>query len=94
MACPVNDITVTQKSSLKHFSSSEYAESGFGGSCDGHLYWRMKDSSYSAVHIGVLDKSDDLEFKSQLFVDVKPDHYNYANDTAMVAGEQLFAMFR
>lgn len=94
MACPVKSITVTQASSLKHYSSSNYAERGFCGDCGGHLYWRMKDHSYNAVHIGVLENSDDLEFRSQLFVEAKPAHYSYANETAIVTGEELFAMFK
>lgn len=94
MACPVKSITVKNGSSLKHFSSSEYAERGFCGDCGSHLYWRMKDGSYNAVHIGVLHNSEDLLFQTQLFVDAKPDNYSYANDTAMITGEQLFAMFK
>lgn len=94
MACTVKSITVADSSSLKHFSSSDYAERGFCGNCGGHLYWRMKDHSYNAVHIGVLDHSKDLEFRSQLFIDEKPDNYSYANETAMVTGKELFEMFK
>ncbi len=94
MACPVQSITVTAgDAALKHYASSDHAERGFCGDCGGHLYWRMKDNSYNAVHIGVLENSDDLEFRTQLFVEAKPSHYAYANDTAMVTGEELFAMF-
>jgi len=94
MACTVESLTVTDNASVKHYASSDYAERGFCGDCGSHLYWRMKDQSHQAVHIGALEKSDDLEFKSQLFVEEKPDHYSYANDTAMVTGEELFAMFK
>lgn len=94
MACPVSSLTVTESASLKHHSSSDHAERGFCSDCGGHIYWRLKDGNFPCVHIGTLDKSDDLEFATQLFVEQKPEHYAYKNETKMVTGEELFAMFK
>lgn len=76
---------------VKAFDSSSYGHRGFCAECGSHLFWKMKDDSLIHVLIGALDQGEDLEFDLQIFIDSKPDHYAFANETKTMTGAEVFA---
>lgn len=42
---------------------------------------------------GIFDDIDDVVFDHQIFIDEKPDNYQFANETHNLTGEEVFAQF-
>ena len=51
----------------------------------------MKDDSLIHLLVGALENSDDLQFGTQIFIDSKPAHYAFANETKTMTGAEVFA---
>ena len=81
---------------IKVFDSSEWAERGFCSNCGTHLFYRLKQANQYILPAGLFDHLDDLdnaEFTTQIFIDEKPRYYDFANQTKMMTGEEVFAAF-
>jgi len=91
MAAPVSDLRIAEGAPVKLFSSSDYGERGFCAECGSHLFWKMKDDSMIAVWVGALDNADGLLFDTQIFIDSKPAHYAFANETTDMTADEVFA---
>jgi hypothetical protein len=69
---------------VKVYNSSEWAERGFCNNCGSHLFYRLKDGSYSNVPLGLLENQSDYKFTSQIYIDHKPTCYSFSNETMMM----------
>ena len=45
------------------------------------------------IPVGLFEETDGLVFKSQVFIDEKPEFYEFVNETKNLTGPELFAMF-
>ena len=90
------DTTVKFKNEneISVYDSSEWAERGFCKHCGTHLFYRLKQNGLYIMPVGLLDGLTDIDFEGQIFVDQKPDYYEFANQTQMMTAEQVFAMFK
>ena len=75
------------------YASSDWAERALCSKCGTHLYYNLKGQAHYAVPAGLFQDTDGLELASQIFVDEKPDYYAFANETPMLTGAEVFAMF-
>lgn len=75
------------------YESSEWAERGFCQHCGTHLFYRLKQNQQYILPVGLFDTDAKFEFTKQIFIEQKPDYYEYANQTKMMTGEQVFAAF-
>ena len=75
------------------FDSSDWAERGFCRKCGTHLFYRLKESGQHMIPVGVFEDSVGLVFKGQVFIDEKPEYYEFANKTKDFTGAEIFAMF-
>jgi hypothetical protein len=75
------------------YRSSDWAERGFCGRCGTVLFWRMPDGRHYAVSAGALDSASAFTLGAQVFIDEKPDFYDFANDTPKLTGQQVFELF-
>lgn len=78
---------------LAVFDSSEWAERGFCSACGSHLFYRLKETREHMMPVGLFDDQGGLEFQRQVFIDEKPNYYQYSNKTEDLTGEELFAQF-
>lgn len=78
---------------LAVFDSSEWAERGFCSACGSHLFYRLKETQEHMMPVGLFDDDSELTFQRQVFIDAKPDYYQYSNKTENLTGEELFAQF-
>lgn len=78
---------------LSVFDSSEWAERGFCSACGSHLFYRLKGTQEHMISVGLFDDDSDLVFQRQVFIDEKPQYYQYSNKTEDLTGEELFAQF-
>ena len=86
-------VTFTGEENVSIFDSSEWAERGFCRNCGTHLFYRIKQSGQHLVPIGLFDDADELVFETQVFIDEKPSFYQFANDTKVMTGAEIFALF-
>lgn len=75
------------------FDSSDWAERGFCRNCGTHLFYRLKESGQHMIPVGFFEDSESLVFKGQVFIDEKPEYYEFANKTKDFTGAEVFAMF-
>ncbi len=87
------DFAFDDDSAVATYDSSEWADRGFCNKCGTHLFYRLKESGQYIVPIGLFNDADGMTFGHQVFVDEKPDYYDFANETKNMTGAELFAMF-
>ena len=87
------DVDIDGEGTVSVFDSSEWAERGFCSNCGTHLFYRLKESGQHMVPVGLFEDSASLVFKGQVFIDEKPDYYDFANETKDFTGAEIFAMF-
>ena len=88
-----NDVEVGEGAPLAFYQSSDWGERGFCQACGTPLFWRTRDKSHTAVSVSALDDPGPLRFTSEIFIDEKPDYYEFANETKTMTGEQVFAYY-
>ena len=54
---------------------------------------RMKDGGLFSVSAGALDDLSDSNFTTEIFVDEKPDFYDFAQNTKKMMGAEVMAAF-
>ncbi len=85
------DVMIEGMDNVTVYPSSEWAERAFCSACGSNLFYRLTGSGEHMVCAGLFDDEDGLSFRSQVFIDAKPDYYSFAEDTENMTGEQLFA---
>jgi hypothetical protein len=75
------------------YRSSKWAERGFCGTCGSNLFYRLVDSGQTMLCAGTLDDQSSLKFTEQIFIDEKPAFYDFANETKMMTGAEVFALY-
>lgn len=88
-----SNLNISGQEHITAFESSEWAERGFCQQCGTHLFYRLKDNNQYMVPVGFFDGLEGLNFDHQIFIEEKPDYYDFANDTKNMTGEEVFAQF-
>ncbi len=86
-------VKITGEEHVAIFKSSEWAERAFCRNCGTHLFYRLQESKYTNVPLGVLDQADSLKFHLQIYVDSKPANYEFANKTETMTEAEVIAKF-
>ncbi|GAA5176127.1 MULTISPECIES: GFA family protein [Halomonadaceae] len=86
-------MTLRGKESVSVYASSEWAERGFCRHCGTHLFYRLKEGGHYAFPVGLIDNGDPWAMALQIFIDEKPAHYDFANDTRTLTGAEVFEAF-
>jgi len=86
-------VSFSGEENIKVYSSSDWAERGFCKQCGSHLFYRLKENNLYIIPVGLFDNLDDIVFDHQVFIDEKPDYYEFSNKTKNMTGEEVFAQF-
>ncbi len=78
---------------IKRYDSSDWAQRGFCSHCGSHLFYQLKDKSYQNIPMGLLQNPPNLKFKSQIFIDKKPDCYFFGNQTENLTEEDFYKKY-
>jgi len=78
---------------IERYKSSDWAERGFCRKCGSSLFYFVVPSGHYIMSMGAFDDQDGLQMKSQVFIDEKPDSYDFANETKNMTGEEVFALY-
>ena len=88
-----NDVSLNGEENVAVFDSSAWAERGFCQQCGTHLFYRLKETQQHMIPVGLFEGSEDLVFDHQVFIDEKPDFYEFSNDTNDMTGAEIFAKY-
>jgi len=89
-----SDVQIDSVDRLKVYKSSEWAERAFCGECGTHIFYRLLPSNEYYLPAGLFqDDGIEFEFKEQIFIDIKPSYYEFANQTLNMTEAEVFAKF-
>ncbi|MBD2078212.1 GFA family protein [Phormidium sp. FACHB-592] len=88
-----SEVQIDGVDKLKVYKSSEWAERAFCGECGTHLFYRLLATNKYFVPAGLFQNEIEFEFKEQIFIDVKPGYYEFANQTLNMTEAEVFAKF-
>lgn len=78
---------------IRRYQSSDWAERGFCEHCGTHLFYYLKPAQQYIVPAGLLDDQSALHMSHQIFIDKKPAHYDFANETDNLTEAEVFAKY-
>ena len=87
------EVSFSGEEHINVYNSSAWAERGFCKLCGSHLFYRLKENKFYIMPVGLFDDCDDFVFDHQVFIDEKPDYYDFSNATKNMTGEEVFAQF-
>lgn len=87
------DLEFAGKEFISTYSSSDWAERGFCKQCGTHLFYRLKETGFMNVPLGLLDKSEQFKFHLQIYIDRKPAHYDFSNKTEFMTEADVVAKY-
>ncbi len=91
IAVKVAGITFEGEENVTRFRSSDWAERGFCGTCGSNIFYRVIGTDDYYVTAGAFDDPSGFKLASQIFIDEKPGYYDFANQTKMMTGAEVFA---
>lgn len=86
-------ISIKGEDSISRYNSSEWAERGFCKNCGTHLFYRLKALDFYNFSLGIFSGTEQFKFQTQIFIDSKPDYYDFANVTQKMTEAEVLAKF-
>ena len=86
-------VTFDGEDNITRYDSSEWAERAFCSKCGTHLYYRFKANNSHFMPAGLFKEHPEFDLDHQIFIDEKPNYYDFANQTQMLTGEEVQAFF-
>ena len=81
------------ESNVGVFDSSEWAQRGFCKVCGSHLFYRLKQNEFHNVPLGILEKPEEFTFHQQIFIDHKPQNYQFADKTKVMTEKEVWELY-
>jgi len=79
--------------SLSVFHSSDWAERAFCPTCGSNIYYRLRETGRASVALGLFDDTSGLTLERQMFTDLKPDGFDFANATDTLTSAEAYERF-
>ena len=86
------DLKIEGEDSVSIYNSSDWAERAFCKKCGTNLFYRLKANSQYIVAAGIF-ADQKFNFDHQVFIDEKPEYYDFSNQTKNMTGAEVFAAF-
>ena len=93
MAVSCQDVTFESSENIGRIRSSDWAERGFCTRCGSNLFYHIVEADDYQIAVGLIDDQSKLRMSLQVFTDFKPAFYEFANETKMMTGEEVIALF-
>ena len=90
--CP-GDVEFQKDEGLAWYRSSPWAERGFCNTCGSSLFWRLAEDHASMLIVAVdaLEEAGDIALHRHIYIDAKPDRYDFADDRPRITEAELMA---
>ena len=80
MALDCGSDAVWQGGEITRYRSSDWAERGFCTRCGTHLFYYLVPAQRYFVPTGLFEDQSGLSFESEIYIDAKPDFYDFAGE--------------
>lgn len=87
------DVSFQGAYNITVYGSSPWAERGFCSKCGSNLFYRLKGSGEYQMSAGLFEDTEGFVFDLQVFIDKKPDFYNFAEKTKTMTEAEIFAKY-
>jgi len=92
LAVDVKNIVYAAGAPVKRYQSSDWAYRTFCAECGTLLAWHAVDDSFIELNAFTLDEAPEKGLTTEIFIDSKPQHYTFADETQKLTGAEVFAM--
>ncbi|HGN0867073.1 TPA: GFA family protein [Providencia alcalifaciens] len=75
------------------FASSEWAERAFCKQCGTHLFYHLHSPSTYYLSAPLFDESKNAKMGTQIYIDCKPNYYNFVEKTPMLTEQDILNLF-
>ncbi len=87
-------LRIEGRDAVVSYASSDWAERGFCAHCGTHLYYLFVPKGAYHVPAGLFDVADGvLGMGTQIFIDQKPDYYDFAQQTKTLTRAEVLVHF-
>ncbi len=93
MGVGCQSVTFQGEENVSRIRSSDWAERGFCNKCGSNLFYHVVENGDYQVAAGLFDDQSQMRLSLQVFTDAKPEFYAFSNQTRMMTGEELMALF-
>jgi hypothetical protein len=88
-------VTFQAEDTLTWYASSEWAKRGFCNKCGASLFYKLNEQDdFWSISAGLFDLPKGLSVGKEIFVDEKPDYYNFSGDQPRYTGPEFLAMIQ
>lgn len=88
-----SDVEFSGEEAIVRYRSSDWAERGFCGRCGSNLFFKYLPNGNYGLPAGLFDSLDGFAFSEEIFVDEKPDYYEFAGVRERLTGPEVMAKF-
>ena len=93
MAVNCQGVTFEGNENIGRIRSSDWAERGYCNKCGSNLFYHLVDSSDYQIAAGLFDDQSKLRLSLQVFIDRKPQFYEFSNKTNTMTAAEVIAAF-
>jgi hypothetical protein len=87
------EIKLSGEASLKAYRSSDWAERAFCMHCGTSLYYKFLPAGLYFLSSGLFQEGPDFKLVEQIYIDRKPAHYSFANQTPCLTEAEVLAKY-
>lgn len=92
-AYDVGDVRIEGAENLTWYRSSDWGERGFCKVCGSNLFWRLLETGETFPSAGALDDLSGVRLESHIFIDSKPDCYDFAGDAPRLTEAEVLESY-
>ena len=79
---------------VTRYASSPGVERGFCATCGSSLFFNVVGHDMHAIPIALFDDPSGIPFRAEIYIDDKPDYYEFGNETKKMTGAEFEARMR
>ena len=91
MAVGVGAVSFQGEEHITRYDSSAWAERGFCSRCGTNLFYRLKEADHYIMTTGAFDDATPFKLAGEIYIDEKPEGYEFAGDHPRLTGEEFMA---
>ena len=85
--------SVAAEGPVNVWESSDWAERASCARCGSPLWFRMKTNGEHYVSVGAFDDQEGWEMTTQIFIDRKPGHFAFVNETSTMTEAEFMVAY-
>ena len=88
-----SEVNFGGEENIQIYPSSDWAERGFCKICGSNLFYKVKGNNQYFMPAGIFSDLSEVLFDNQVFIDEKPEYYEFTSKTKNMTGAEVMAMY-